>query len=282
MTATHEIGRYTVVRPSFDRRFAMDAFAALPPSHPMIALLELDVTRATQAIADLQVDGVRVSLFAFLVHAIAKAIAEHPDMNLVRHGRRLVRFEDVDVSVPVEVSTPAGNFPREVVLRSAQTRSPSELYAELEAARHGHRRHGDLGAEDRRNRGLARAFGWLPRFVRIAILRLFMRNAFRIKQMAGTTLVTSVGKFAAIPGFGFTLMTGPRAATFAIGGVVDKPWVDHGRVVARSVLALSIIVDHDLVDGAPATRFARRLQELVESAAGLIISPSDPCRRVDR
>jgi hypothetical protein len=150
----------------------------------------------------------------------------------------------------------------------------SEIYAELEAAREHHRRTGSTSAEDRWARRKVHLYRWLPRFVRIAIMRRFMSNAFTIKRIAGTTLVTSVGKFAAIPGFAFTFATGPRAATFAIGSVVEKPWIHDGQITARSILGLSIMVNHDLVDGAPATRFARRLQELVESAAGL--GRSDP------
>ena len=32
---------------------------------------------------------------------------------------------------------------------------------------------------------------------------------------------------------------------------------------------MTIVFDHDVIDGAPATRFARRLVELIESRSGL-------------
>jgi pyruvate/2-oxoglutarate dehydrogenase complex dihydrolipoamide acyltransferase (E2) component len=263
-------GPFAVFRPPFERQLAMDAFAALPANHLMVALLELDVTDAVAAIEARQRTGVRTSLFAFLVRSIAVAISQHPDLNLVRHGTKLVRFADVDVSVPVEVTTPQGSFPRELVLRQAQRRSADDLYAELETARERFRHSGATGAEDRWFRRTMAALRWVPGFVRIAAIRLFMRSAFRIKRSAGTTLVTSVGKFAAIPGFAFTFSTGPRAAAFAVGSVVAKPWVHQGQVCVRSVVAVSIMVNHDLVDGAPAARFASRLKELIESADGLL------------
>jgi pyruvate/2-oxoglutarate dehydrogenase complex dihydrolipoamide acyltransferase (E2) component len=263
------IGPYEVIVPPLDRQLAMDAFAAVPAGHPMVALLELDVTDALAAIDERRHSGVRVSLFAFVVRCIAVAIAEHPDLNLVRHRRRLVRFEDVDVSVPVEVRTADGDFPREVVIRRAQDRSAPDIYAELEAARTRHDQTGELGAEDRWSRKAMRSVRWLPASVRRGIIRLIVQSAFRIKVRAGTTLVTSVGKFAAIPGHSFTFSTGPRAAVFVLGGVVDKPWAHAGQIALRSVLSLSVIVDHDLVDGAPAARFAQRLRELIESADGL-------------
>lgn len=263
------IGPYTLIRPSPDRQLLMDAFAAVRGGHPMTALLELDVTAPLAAIEGLRSRGIQVSLFAFIVRSIAVAISEHPDLNLVRHGKRLVRFEDVDVSVPVEVRTPEGNYPREAVIRRAQDVTPADIYAQIEAARTRYERTGSMSDTDRWLHRALRVIQLLPRFIRVAIVRFVMRSAFRIKSRTGTTLVTSVGKFATIPGFSFTFSTGPRAAVFVVSSVVEKPWIHAGQIVPRSVLSLSVLIDHDLVDGAPAARFAQRLKALIESGEGL-------------
>jgi len=262
-------GRYEVFEPAFDRRQAMHIFEALPPAHPMLALLEFDVTVPLERIEAMRRRGVRVSLFAFVVHAIAVAISEHPDLNLLPHGRKLVRFEDVDVSVPVEVKTAKGRFPRELVLRRVQHRSPAELYAEIEDARGSHRSHGKLSARDRWSRRQMSMLRFVPGFVRRGVLRRYMNNAFLMKRRGGTTLVTSVGKYASIPGFACSLITGPRAAAFAVGGTVEKPWIHQGEVARRTVLPISIVLNHDLLDGAPAARFAMRLREILDSCKGL-------------
>ena len=267
--------RCSIIRPALGRQLAMDAFAALPSGHPMVAILELDVTQAWAAIDRLQGQGARVSLFAFVVRQIALAIAEHPDLNLVRHGRRLVRFDDVDVCVPVEVPTREGPFPRDIVIRRAQDRTVAQILAQIEEARDRYGRDGDLGQEDRWVHRTQRVFRWLPRLVRIPLLRLIIRSAFRVKTHAGTTIVSSVAKFTSIPGAAFTLITGPRAAAFVVGGVAEKPWVHEGIVVPRKILSLSVIVDHDLVDGAPVARFATRLRDRIESGAGLSCSTEE-------
>ncbi len=54
-----------------------------------------------------------------------------------------------------------------------------------------------------------------------------------------------------------------------VGGIATKPHYVHGELQARELLDLTISVDHEVVDGAPAARFARRLAELVEQADGL-------------
>jgi pyruvate/2-oxoglutarate dehydrogenase complex dihydrolipoamide acyltransferase (E2) component len=43
----------------------------------------------------------------------------------------------------------------------------------------------------------------------------------------------------------------------------------EGRIEPREILNLTVAFDHDIVDGAPATRFTRRLVELIESGYGL-------------
>jgi pyruvate/2-oxoglutarate dehydrogenase complex dihydrolipoamide acyltransferase (E2) component len=270
---TDATGDYTLTRPSLDRQLAMDAFAATDVGHPMVGLMELDVTDALAAIHVAQTQGQRVSLFAFVVRCIAVAISEHPELNQVRHGKRIARFDDVDIAVPVEVQSREGRVPREVVVRCAHRKSAQEIYAELEHARVRHETKGETSDEDRWARRMMRSVRWLPAPFRVGIVRWIVRSAFRIKAHNGTTLVTSVGKFAAIPGFSFTFSTGPRAALFVVGGVVDKAWVHAGVVEPRSVLSLSVMVDHDLVDGGPAARFARRLRALVESGDGLLDAP---------
>jgi pyruvate/2-oxoglutarate dehydrogenase complex dihydrolipoamide acyltransferase (E2) component len=42
-----------------------------------------------------------------------------------------------------------------------------------------------------------------------------------------------------------------------------------GEIRIREYLSVTISFDHDIVDGAPAARFAQRLKELVESGYGL-------------
>jgi pyruvate/2-oxoglutarate dehydrogenase complex dihydrolipoamide acyltransferase (E2) component len=42
-----------------------------------------------------------------------------------------------------------------------------------------------------------------------------------------------------------------------------------GRIEPRERLNLTLVFEHDVIDGAPATRFARRLVELIGSDDGL-------------
>jgi pyruvate/2-oxoglutarate dehydrogenase complex dihydrolipoamide acyltransferase (E2) component len=51
-----------------------------------------------------------------------------------------------------------------------------------------------------------------------------------------------------------------------VGGITRKPGIIDVRIEPREYLALTVSIDHDIVDGAPAARFASRLRELIEGA----------------
>ncbi len=52
-------------------------------------------------------------------------------------------------------------------------------------------------------------------------------------------------------------------------GIAQRPRVVGGHIEIRDILDLTVLADHNVVDGAPATRFAAELRNLMESAAVL-------------
>ena len=51
---------------------------------------------------------------------------------------------------------------------------------------------------------------------------------------------------------------------FALGSTVKKPWVVENDVQVRDILHLTILFDHDVVDGIPAARFAAKLVDRIQ------------------
>ena len=87
----------------------------------------------------------------------------------------------------------------------------------------------------------------------------------------GTVAVTAVGMFAGGGGFGITSLS-LMSLEVIVGGMSQRPRVIDGQVMVRDVLDLTVVIDHNVVDGAPAARFAAEFRELLESAA--VMSPS--------
>ena len=128
------LGTFNRVTPSLRRRVAMEVYDAMPPGHMMFGLVDVDVTDATAWVQAQRDDGVRVSLVAVWLRALAVALAEHPELNAIRDGNQVVVFDDVDVNLPVERHTAEGDFPHSVVVRRAQDKSAVDIYGDIEAA----------------------------------------------------------------------------------------------------------------------------------------------------
>lgn len=264
---------YSVTKPPFFRRLTMESLDALRPGHSMMALVELDVTEARKRVRCIRNEGRSVSFFAWIVSAIAQCIQEQPELNAIRWKSRIARFEHVDVSIPVEIGRKESAFPRQIVIRNAASKSAEQISREIRVAQESGetQKRGDkaagprvVSAEDRAAQTMMRRLLLVPQFLRRLLMRAFATNALQVQRRAGTTFVTSVGSFGAIPGFVVPYMSTPRAVTFAVGSVVTKPWICDGAVSPREVLSLTVIFNHDIVDGAPAARFTHRLKRRIE------------------
>ena len=95
--------------------------------------------------------------------------------------------------------------------------------------------------------------------------------------MTGTAFVTALGMFGRGAGWGLpSTISYPVGLT--VGSISRKPGVvgtgESARIEVRDMLALTVTLDHDVIDGAPAARFIARLRELIEGGAGLVASAS--------
>ena len=54
-----------------------------------------------------------------------------------------------------------------------------------------------------------------------------------------------------------------------VGGVTVRARVVRDNIETRDVLDLTVTIDHNVVDGAPAARFGAELRTLIENASAL-------------
>jgi hypothetical protein len=110
-------------------------------------------------------------------------------------------------------------------------------------------------------------FVLLPGFIRRSFLWILLRNPRLIKEYYGTVLVTSVGMFGTGSGWGIPVPN--HTLQLTLGGIAKKPGIVEDRIEVREYLNVTISIDHDIVDGAPAARFTQQLKALIESGDGL-------------
>ena len=85
-------------------------------------------------------------------------------------------------------------------------------------------------------------------------------------EISGGTFTISV--LGVVDGF-TPILNPPQNALLGVGRSVQKPVVRSGEVVVREMMTLSLTGDHQVIDGAIAASFFRRLQQLVERPSSL-------------
>lgn len=204
-----------------------------------------------------------LSLTALVVASVARAAKRHPEVHAYRDWRgRLVTHDHVDVTALVEVDTFAGKFPLAVVVRDADVHSVATITAQLRATKQRPRQTGS-------GRFLSAAAMNLTRipFLATALFRIGS-HSIRARQRLGTVSVTSIGMFGGGSGYGFGGTT-VYSLGIVVGGLSRQPKLLDGAVTEREILNLTVTVDHNMVDGAPAARFVADLRQTIESGAVL-------------
>ena len=83
---------------------------------------------------------------------------------------------------------------------------------------------------------------------------------------SGTFTISALG---IVDGFTPILNAG-QSAILGIGRSVEKPVVIKGKIVIREMLVASLTVDHQIIDGADAALFIRRLKQTIENPKKLL------------
>lgn len=236
--------------------------------HHVMGLLEIDVTDARERLRAMRRAGATVSFTTWFVKSVAECVAEMPEVHGVLQGRRRrMVFEEVDISLMVERLVEGTAVPLPLVLRDCRNKGMEEIESEITRAREQPiEGMADYVLRRRRSPQLMRLFYSLPQAVRVWIMARILRNAERRKETMGTVMITSLAGGLRFPGW--IIPKSMHNLVFALGSVVSKPAVVGNRVLPRHVLHLTVLVDHDVVDGAPAARFVSRLVTRLETESG--------------
>jgi pyruvate/2-oxoglutarate dehydrogenase complex dihydrolipoamide acyltransferase (E2) component len=234
----------------------------------MYGLLEADVTVAQQLIAEhKERTGEKLSFTGFLVYCLAQAVDENKEVQAYLKGRnKIIIFDDVNIGLMVEHKVGEKTALMGYNLMGANHKTYRQIHEEIRSVQ---------SAPVPANRGMpswfrsAMLLSWpLSRLVNI-LMSIVTRRDPRIRVAAsGTVAVTAVGMFGKGHS-GWGIATTPVSLSLVVGSMAWKPAVIEGRVEPREILNLTVLFDHDIVDGAPATRFVKRLVELIESGYGL-------------
>jgi 2-oxoglutarate dehydrogenase E2 component (dihydrolipoamide succinyltransferase) len=175
--------------------------------------------------------GVKLGFMSAFVKAAADALQKVPAVNAVIDGDEIIYKDYADISIAV--ASPKGLVVP--VLRDADQMS----FADIEKT--------------------------------IAMLGAKARDGtMSIDDMAGGTFtITNGGVFGSL--LSTPIINPPQSAILGMHATNQRPMVVNGEIVARPMMYVALTYDHRLIDGREAVTFLKRIKEVVEDPARVVL-----------
>lgn len=240
-----------------------DIFDVGMSKHHINAMLEFDVTDSRAKLRDMRKKGTTVSFNAWIIKVIGMVLQKHPEAAAYFYNKKkLIIFNDINVSMIVEKKIGDSKVPIPLVIEKVNTKSALEITQEIENAKTQ-----DLNPKDivlKKQSSLhQRLYYYLPGFIRRLFWRLLLKSPETAFNMMGNVAVTSVGMTGKINGWFIHKSVHP--VSFGVGSVLKKPVVIDNEIKIRDILNMTILVDHDVIDGAPMVRLLNDLTNFIET-----------------
>ncbi len=174
---------------------------------------------------------VRISVTDLLIRASAVALAAHPEANASWAGDRILRHRRVNIGIAVAVDDGLV-VP---VICDADNKTLTEI-----------------AREARELTGRARS-----------------RRLAPDDYAGGTFTISNLGMYG-IQQF-TAVINPPQAAILAVGAAIRKPVVRGDQVAIATTMALTLSIDHRVLDGATGAAFLGTLKTLIESPLRIVL-----------
>ena len=220
----------TIIEPTAKRRIIAQNMVKSATQIPHAwALMEVDVTRLVerrQAVrGQFKQQGQDITIFPFIINAVAQSLREHPYLNSTWRDDKIVLKNRIHLGVAV--SAPSGLVVP--VIRDADTLSVAAANSALRTL-----------ADNARTDALS--------------LEQVQGGTFTLNNTGalGTTVSSPIINF-------------PQAAILSTEAVVQRAVIINNAIAIRSMMNLCMSFDHRIVDGAEASAFLKSVKDRLEA-----------------
>lgn len=175
--------------------------------------------------------GIKLGFMSFFVRAVVDALQEFPAINAQMEGNSLRYHNYCDVGIAVG----GGKGLVVPVLRNAENMSFGEIESAISdfAVRAG-------------------------------------KNQIGLDELEGGTFtITNGGVYGSL--LSTPIVNPPQSGVLGMHGIVDRPVAVNGEVVIRPMMYVALTYDHRVVDGKEAVSFLKRIKDVIEDPARLIL-----------
>lgn len=241
---------------SFNRRAVIASASVTKDKNAIHCFTQVDITRPRELFKKhFEKTGEKLSLTAYIVKCLANVISDNPQFNAFTKGNKLILLEDITISVLIERQIAGEKVPEPIGIKQARDKTFLQIHKEIREAK------------SQQTDKLGRLSGqtWIQ-FIPGFLLKLFIRIADKNIHMAkkyGKISVTAVGMYSKEPIW--FIPHGTATVLITVGSIEKKVIESDDQFVSREHLCLTVSFDHDIVDGAPASRFMNQLIETIKN-----------------
>lgn len=247
---------YKSVPLTFNRKAVIASATVTKEKNTFHSITEVDISIPRRLISEhYQKTGTKLSFTAYIVTCLAHVIKDHPFLNSFIKGNKQIILDNVTVSVLIEREIKGEKVPEPVAINNAQTKTYLQINNEIRTAQ----------AVQGQQLGNLSKMTWI-KFIPGFLLRTFIRIADKNIKMGiryGKVAVTAVGMFNKTSVW--FIPHGSATVLITVGGINSKLVKEDDKIVEKEHLCLTASFNHDIVDGAPASRFMNQFIETVKS-----------------
>jgi len=236
--------------------------------HHVIGLIEFDVSESRKKIREYNKNSSnKISFIAWIISVISYTIKKYETSSSYLKGKNtLMIFEDINVSVIVEKDINGHKVPIPLLIEKANEISIEAISMQINEAKNKKLSNNDIVLQKKTNR-LERIYYFFPGFIRRYAWKYLLRHPSLAFKKMGNVAITSIGMMGQIKGWFIPISVHPIC--FGLSSVIKKPIVIEDRIEIREILNMSVLLNHDVIDGAPMARFISDLSKNIEKGLNL-------------
>jgi len=176
--------------------------------------------------------------------------------------RKIVTFNDINVSYLIETKINGQKVPIPLVIEKANEKSIEEITLQISDSKNKLLTENDILLH-RKSTLIEQLYYLLPGFIRLLFWKLLLLRPKSVFKNMGNVAITSLGMIGKINGWFIPMSIHPIC--FGIGSIIKKPVVKDNQIEIGEILNMTILLDHDVIDGAPMARFINELSKNIEN-----------------
>lgn len=236
--------------------------------HHVTGLVEIDVTLSRKKIrAYNKTHSNKISFNAWLINVIGSTIKKYETSASYLIGKnKLIIFDDINVSIVVEKDINGQKVPIPLMIEKANEASIESITMQITEAKNKELTEKEIVLQ-KKTKKYERIYYLLPRFLRRYVWKFILKHPKIAYKKMGNVAFTSIGMMGKVNGWFIPISVHPIC--FGIGSIIRKPSVIDDRIEIREILNMSVLIDHDVIDGAPMARLISDLSKNIENGLNI-------------